>query len=711
MDNQEFLNRQKLKLLDKHVMMTTSDLEGNITDISTAYLEFMGYKKEEVLGENHRIFRNHDLDIKIIKDLWETILGDKTWNGEIKNNRKDGEPCWFKLTIEPFFNDKGKKVGYSAYFVDITDRKNTELLSITDPLTEVHNRRQFDITFNNEFKRAIQRGEYFGLLIIDVDHFKKYNDTYGHMLGDSALIEVSKVFRHVLGYDSDHVYRIGGEEFGILLLNRTNEQVISIATQIRNEVVQKEIPHESSTTSEFVTVSVGAINFLPQGDFYSLEAAFNLADINLYKAKEEGRNRVVFSPFTEDNNCCQNIDNKTKLPNRNVLLKDLNLINQESMLILIRINQYADIVDFYGDDVSDAVVAYKANELKKSVIDEEVTLYKLGSSEFGLLVSSKYLFEKYMSLMEYYILEEDECHLEKYPDISCLVVTYSIGIASGINDLLENADKALEKAIIGDKHFAVYSKNSEVRYMEREGLQCLRVYKDALNNGDLIPYFQGIYDSKTEELFKYEALARLRDKEGKIHAPATFLPVSKSDKSFEFFTRQILQKIFNIYGKNKNKVTINLTYENIISPTCVAYLKNRLEKFGGNGITIEIVESEDITDYKKVEKFILFVKEYGCQTAIDDFGSGYSNFTNIIKLNIDYIKLDGSLIENVNIDKNVETMVKALVQFAKETKIKTVAEFVSTKEIAEKVKTLGIDYLQGYYYSEPKSPEELGFKI
>ena len=155
-------------------------------------------------------------------------------------------------------------------------------------------------------------------------------------------------------------------------------------------------------------------------------------------------------------------------------------------------------------------------------------------------------------------------------------------------------------------------------------------------------------------------------------------------------------------------LSINLTYENIASPSLIAYIKNRLDLFGGHKITFEIVESEDIKDYKLVENFILFVKSYGCKIAIDDFGSGYSNFTNIVRLNTDYIKLDGTIIENLAKDKNVELMAIALIDFAKKAGIKTIAEFVSSKEIAQHVKELGIDFVQGYEYGKPELAEYYG---
>ncbi len=120
-------------------------------------------------------------------------------------------------------------------------------------------------------------------------------------------------------------------------------------------------------------------------------------------------------------------------------------------------------------------------------------------------------------------------------------------------------------------------------------------------------------------------------------------------------------------------------------------------------VVFEIVESEGIEDFKEINNFIDKVKELGCKIAIDDFGSGYSNFEYLIKLNADYIKIDGSLIKDILIKKSNEEIVITIIDFAKRQGFKTIAEFVSTKEIFEKVKDLGIDYAQGYYIDEPSS--------
>jgi EAL domain-containing protein (putative c-di-GMP-specific phosphodiesterase class I) len=114
----------------------------------------------------------------------------------------------------------------------------------------------------------------------------------------------------------------------------------------------------------------------------------------------------------------------------------------------------------------------------------------------------------------------------------------------------------------------------------------------------------------------------------------------------------------------------------------------------------EIVESEGIEDYEDVLKFIIKVKSYGCKIAIDDFGTGYSNFTHLLKLQTDYIKIDGSIIKDLDTNLGSRALIKTIVNFAKEMGIKTIAEFVEDEKIFTIVKELGVDYTQGYFFSQ-----------
>ncbi|MFA7501162.1 MAG: EAL domain-containing protein, partial [Sulfurimonas sp.] len=149
--------------------------------------------------------------------------------------------------------------------------------------------------------------------------------------------------------------------------------------------------------------------------------------------------------------------------------------------------------------------------------------------------------------------------------------------------------------------------------------------------------------------------------------------------------------------------SINLTIEDILNKEIEEYIYDMLRTYNiGPRVVFEIVESESIENFKEVLDFIKKIKKFGSKIAIDDFGTGYSNFIYLMKLNTDYIKIDGSLIKEINTNKQARVVVTIIVDFAKKMGIKTVAEFVETQEIQNKVLELGIDYSQGYFFSEPK---------
>ena len=290
----------------------------------------------------------------------------------------------------------------------------------------------------------------------------------------------------------------------------------------------------------------------------------------------------------------------------------------------------------------------------------------------------------------------------KNADGTSSVLDFTAGISYAKEHLFHQADIVLQEAIITKRSYKVYDNTKSTQDLKQSSLDRLAVYKKALYDGKIIPYFQPIIDAQTEEVMKYEALARLQTEDDEIVTPYYFLNSAIEDKTFEYFTRQMMQKVFNVYAKSNAAISLNVTYENITSKTMLSYIKNRLDKYGGEKITFEIVESEEIKDYKVLSDFIEMVKSYGSKVSIDDFGSGYSNVTNIVLLNIDYIKIDGTLIEKLNSDEKVLIMVQGLIEYAKRTGIKTIAEFVSTKELRDTVKELGVDYIQGYYYGEPQ---------
>ncbi len=172
-------------------------------------------------------------------------------------------------------------------------KKKLEELATQDSLTGVFNKRKFNEVFNHEWKRAERNGRYIGILMVDVDFFKQYNDTYGHQAGDEALRKVAHAIKSVVKRPADFVARYGGEEFIVLLPETDPEGVKAVGEKIRRAVENLKIPHEKSTVSEYLTVSVGAISVIPRKDFlFSL--LIKAADDALYESKRNGRNRVSY---------------------------------------------------------------------------------------------------------------------------------------------------------------------------------------------------------------------------------------------------------------------------------------------------------------------------------------------------------------------------------------------------------------------------------
>ncbi len=164
----------------------------------------------------------------------------------------------------------------------------------------------------------------------------------------------------------------------------------------------------------------------------------------------------------------------------------------------------------------------------------------------------------------------------------------------------------------------------------------------------------------------------------------------------------IILKAFKKAKESSSSITVNLSIQDIVNKDIVKMIVDELQKNSiANLITFEILESESITDYEKVISFISIVKKLGCKIAIDDFGSGYSNFSYLLRLKPDYIKIDGSLVKNIHTDENAYLITKTINDFAHSLGMKTIAEFVHCEEVFNLLKEIDVDEYQGFYFYEP----------
>lgn len=166
-------------------------------------------------------------------------------------------------------------------------------LTLKDPLTGIWNRRKYDQTIEMEWSRCLRYKRPIALILLDIDYFKEFNDSYGHMAGDECLIEIGKMLDNSLSRSSDMVARYGGEEFIVLLPESGIDEAIKVADMLRLKVESMNIPHKKSLVSNSVTVSIGVTSMVPDINS-SYEDLFKAADRALYKAKNSGRNHSLF---------------------------------------------------------------------------------------------------------------------------------------------------------------------------------------------------------------------------------------------------------------------------------------------------------------------------------------------------------------------------------------------------------------------------------
>lgn len=286
---------EKMNLVDKYVSYSSTDTAGVITEASEAFCKLSGYTKEELIGQKHSILRHPDMDSNIYKELWKCLKAGKNWSGEVKNKAKDGTSYWSNVIISLRYNILGDLLGYTAIRHDITNEKAVKVLSITDQLTDLFNRRHFNSSFPTEIKRAIRQSDCLSLLMLDIDFFKQYNDEYGHQEGDKVLALIGETLKHS-HRSEDMIFRLGGEEFAVLFRVKSIEDAEFVATGILKSITNLKIEHKMSNLNEKVlSASIGlvSVDFSKKPNFdLTTDKFYKLADDELYKAKSKGRNRV-----------------------------------------------------------------------------------------------------------------------------------------------------------------------------------------------------------------------------------------------------------------------------------------------------------------------------------------------------------------------------------------------------------------------------------
>ncbi|RXJ83262.1 bifunctional diguanylate cyclase/phosphodiesterase [Arcobacter sp. CECT 8985] len=392
-------------------------------------------------------------------------------------------------------------------------------------------------------------------------------------------------------------------------------------------------------------------------------------------------------------------DELTSLPNRKKLLEVANS-NRYASLTLINIDKFQEINDLYGDKVGNNLLVH-ISELLKENSPKSAKLFKLHADEYALYYEQDISLEELQSLI-LYLIDIIEKNIFVVKEGNEAHVNISAGIAVGNEALLTNADIALKIAKRKRKKYVLYDSSMKIEHEYEQNLKWGKKIKDAIKDDRIVPLFQPIVNTQTKEIIKYESLIRLQDTNGELISPIHFLDLAKKNKLYPQLTMIMVRKTFEIFSKIDKKISINLSVDDILNKEVYDCIMTHLKISNfGNRVVFELIESEGIENFDEVLNFIEEVKTYGCQISIDDFGTGYSNFEYLMKLKVDYIKIDASMIKNIDVNKNSQMVTETIIDFANKMGIETIAEFIHSENVYKKVKEIGIHYSQGYYFGEP----------
>jgi len=400
-------------------------------------------------------------------------------------------------------------------------------------------------------------------------------------------------------------------------------------------------------------------------------------------------------------------DDVTGLRNRKKLLEDIKLIppGTSACFVVLNIRDFHEVNELLGFEKGNLILKEVGKELKKFIRRNargKCCVYRVRGDKFGILC--KELGER--QFVE--LVEKAISNLEN-KEFSVQGITLRLDIVGGIstnleNPIIESEIAEIEAKKLGENVVVFDDKLKEKLKQAESNIRIAMEIKKALETDGVIPFYQPIVDLKTLTPVKYEALMRLKVKDKYLY-PKEFFPVAKRTSLYRKLSMKVMERAFKLASEKNVSVSVNISTEDIANERMVEWILSTIERYKvSHRVCFEIVETEAFGDIKLLENFYFKIRGLGIQVAIDDFGSGYSNYEYLAAIRPDYIKIDGSLISKITQSEEIEKLVYHIVSLAKDFGIETVAEFVSNEELYQKVKELGIDYGQGYFFGKP-SPE------
>lgn len=673
------------------------------------------------------------------------------------------EVCNFAVNCAPILDEKGRSRGVLSTFDDVTqlERRNTqlqkmldmlkesqkevhqknkelEILATKDPLTNALNRRAFFEKFDLWFQDAKEEGTDLSCIMLDIDHFKNINDTYGHQVGDVVIQALAETLRET-AREEDLVCRYGGEEFCVVLKGPC-EQAQGMAERLRQLISMIDYKEKANVDGLFTTSSFGVAEI--NDKVSSPTELVELADRALYCAKENGRNRVVVwhekiesleqKAKTKPNEELPSgyKDVVTDLPVRTIFLDGVRrVISQREKskepfaILMLDIDMFKRINNTLGHKAGDDLLREISQRLRKCVrgkrsstkendgIEVDASICRLGGDEFGILIEDlpseqvlKDIIDRIINqISQPYQAQESEFHL------SC-----SIGVSrfpangDSSESLIKNAELAMYHAKKkGRNAYFFYTK--EIDTTSTEILQLEYELQHALENDQFILHYQPKVNSTTTEIAGFEALLRWDHPRTGLVPPIQFITLAEEIGQMQDIGQWvILQACKDIrkwidMGYKNVRVSVNMSILQFKQGDLFQQIESILKetKVSPKHLELEITESTIMENLQYVVHTLERLHQIGLKISIDDFGTGYSSLSYIKRFPVDTLKIDRSFILNIKEDEDDRAIVAAIIAMAHAMGLSVVAEGVEDEDQLRLLAELDCNEMQGYLFSKP----------
>ena len=556
----------------------------------------------------------------------------------------------------------------------IFKNSNFILANLQDEALRAENEKRLSILSNEDIKSLyvlyINRGKYFFLFDVDKEESTQVSEPF--------IPENDIFFTQAIKEKKKQVFvqkDIEGLSFTLVKPIIQHNKTVALLV----------IDYSENRLSSLLEVSV---DFLSYSALILLFLLFFFLLYVLYS--RYNKYKIYRNPKTNTYNRVYMTDNYDKIDFKNyyVALADIDFFK--------RINNLYGQEN--GDKIIISVIKVMASFLKKSDI-----FIQYSGEEFLILFTKENRDEE--KIRE--LLEKIRVAVERAKftiDKESFSLTISIGVLlhteveKSLQEVIHKADTALYECKHGGRNCISYFDISQTKKLYREKL------KEMIESDKLVCYYQPIRDLATKELHHYEALLRIEDGDNIIF-PDKILPDLEDSYLYTYLTKRVIEyNVKKLREDDKMQISVNLSADDLINDSILAILAQNADL--ADRLYIEILENKSI-DYNKVELSLQKLKLFGYKICIDDFGSGYSNLNHLLNLSIDYLKIDGSIITEIHHDKKAYTLVKTFALFCQQNNIEVIAEFIDNQYVVDILKSFGVKYGQGWYFSKAVPYSEL----